>query len=196
MPENKTDNFLKAIKKYAKAQKKSMRYEVNQLKTERLKEADEKGKKDKDALIREKLTEKHNSMTAQLAKKTQDGQKKLYIERSAMTDEVFELAAEKLIAFTQSDKYEPELFDGAKAVAELFGENDCVVYVKESDMSYGDKIKSFFGGNAEVAADETIKIGGVKGFCKSMGIIADETLDSKLEEQRGWFVENAELSVL
>ena len=53
MPENKTDNFLKAIKKYAKAQKKSMRYEVNQLKTERLKEADEKGKKDKDALIRE-----------------------------------------------------------------------------------------------------------------------------------------------
>ena len=39
MPENKTDNFLKAIKKYAKAQKKSMRYEVNQLKTERLKEA-------------------------------------------------------------------------------------------------------------------------------------------------------------
>ena len=196
MPENKTDNFLKAIKKYAKAQKKSMRYEVNQLKTERLKEADEKGKKDKDALIREKLTEKHNSMTAQLAKKTQDGQKKLYIERSAMTDEVFELAAEKLVAFTQSDKYEPELFDGAKAVAELFGENDCVVYVKESDMSYGDKIKSFFGGNAEVAADETIKIGGVKGFCKSMGIIADETLDSKLEEQRGWFVENAELSVL
>ena len=196
MPENKTDNFLKAIKKYAKAQKKSMRYEVNQLKTERLKEADEKGKKDKDALIREKLTEKHNSMTAQLAKKTQDGQKKLYIERSAMTDEVFKLAAEKLIAFTQSDKYEPMLFDGAKAVAELFGENDCVVYVKESDMSYGDKIKSFFGGNAEVAADETIKIGGVKGFCKSMGIIADETLDSKLEEQRGWFVENAELSVL
>lgn len=196
MPENKTDNFLKAIKKYAKAQKKSMRYEVNQLKTERLKEAEEKGKKDKDALIREKLTEKHNSMTAQLAKKTQEGQKKLYIERSAMTDEVFELAAEKLVAFTQSDKYEPELFDGAKAVAELFGENDCVVYVKESDMSYGDKIKSFFGGNAEVAADETIKIGGVKGFCKSMGIIADETLDSKLEEQRGWFVENAELSVL
>lgn len=196
MPENKTDNFLKAIKKYAKAQKKSMRYEVNQLKTERLKEADEKGKKDKDALIREKLTEKHNAMTAQLAKKTQDGQKKLYIERSAMTDEVFKLAAEKLIAFTQSDKYETELFDGAKAVAELFGENDCVVYVKDSDMSYGDKIKSFFGGNAEVAADETIKIGGVKGFCKSMGIIADETLDSKLEEQRGWFVENAELSVL
>ena len=27
-------------------------------------------------------------------------------------------------------------------------------------------------------------------------IIADETLDSKLEEQRGWFVENASLSVL
>lgn len=196
MPENKTDNFLKAIKKYAKAQKKSMRYEVNQLKTERLKEADEKGKKDKDALIREKLNEKHNKTTAQLAKKTQEGQKKLYIERSAMTDEVFKLAADKLVAFTQTDKYKSMLIDGAKEIADLFGYEDCVIYVKESDMSFDSQIRELFSGNAEVKADDTIKIGGVKGFCKSMGIIADETLDSKLDEQRGWFVENADLSVL
>ena len=196
MPENKTDNFLKAIKKYAKAQKKSMRYEVNQLKTERLKEADEKGKMDKDALIREKLNEKRNKMTAQLAKKTQEGQKKLYIERSAMTEEVFKLAADKLVAFTQTDKYRSMLIDGAKEIADLFGDEDCVIYVKESDMSFDSQIRELFGGNAEVRADNTIVIGGVKGFCKSMGIIADETLDSKLDEQRGWFVENADLSVL
>ena len=196
MPENKTDNFLKAIKKYAKAQKNSMRYEVNQLKTERLREADEKGKADKEALIKEKLNEKRNAMTAQLALKTQEGQKKLYIERSAMTDEVFKLASDKLIYFSQSKDYEPMLIDGAKAVAELFGDNDCVIYVKESDISFEPKLKQLFSGNAEVAVDKTIKIGGVKGFCKSMGIIADETLDSKLDEQRGWFVENADLSVL
>lgn len=196
MPENKTDNFLKAIKKYAKAQKKSMRYEVNQLKTERLKEADEKGKKDKEALIKEKLNEKHNKMTAQLAKKTQEGQKKLYIERSAMTDEVFKLAADKLVAFTQTDKYKSMLIDGAKEIADLFGDEDCVIYVKESDMSLDSQIRELFSGNAEVKTDNTIEIGGVKGFCKSMGIIADETLDTKLDEQRGWFVENADLSVL
>lgn len=196
MPENKTDNFLKAIKKYAKAQKKSMRYEVKQLKTERLQEADEKGKKDKEALIKQKFFEKRNSMTTELASKTQEGQKKLYIERSSMTDEVFKLAADKLITFTQTDKYKSMLIDGAKAIADLFGDEDCVVYVNERDMSFEPQIKKLFSGVAELKSDKTIKIGGIKGYCKSMGIVADETLDSKLDEQRGWFVENAALSVL
>ena len=40
MPKDKTDNFLKAIKKYAKEQKTAMHGEVKQLKTERLKEAE------------------------------------------------------------------------------------------------------------------------------------------------------------
>ena len=57
-------------------------------------------------------------------------------------------------------------------------------------------IKALFGGSTEVRADKTIKIGGIRGYCVDMGIIADETLDSKLEAQREWFVENAALSVL
>ena len=55
MPKNKTDNFLKAIKKYAKAQKNAMEGEVKQLKTERLAEAEAKAKRDSDRLKKEKL---------------------------------------------------------------------------------------------------------------------------------------------
>ena len=44
MPKDKTDNFLKAIKKYAKEQKTAMHGEVKQLKTERLKEAEEEAR--------------------------------------------------------------------------------------------------------------------------------------------------------
>ena len=40
---NKTDNFLKAIKKYADEQRSAMQTEVAQLKEEKLKEATEKG---------------------------------------------------------------------------------------------------------------------------------------------------------
>ena len=42
MPKNKTDNFLKAIKKYANAQKKAMKGETKQLKSERLRQAEKK----------------------------------------------------------------------------------------------------------------------------------------------------------
>ena len=42
----KTDNFLKAIKKYADEQRNAMRTEVEQLKEEKIKEAEKKAKYD------------------------------------------------------------------------------------------------------------------------------------------------------
>ncbi len=196
MPKNKTDNFLKAIKKYAGAQKKAMEGEVKQLKSERLKEAEEKAKRDSEALKKQKLNEVHNSQTAKLATKTQEGQKQLYIARAQMTEEVFKLASDKLKAYAQTAEYRAKLNDSAKAVAELFGGKDCIIYVNERDIAEAEQFKSLFSAGSEVKTDKTIQIGGVKAYCESMGIIADETLDSKLDLQREWFVENAELSVL
>ena len=196
MPKNKTDNFLKAIKKYAGAQKKAMEGEVKQLKSERLKEAEEKAKRDSEALKKQKLNEVHNSQTAKLATKTQEGQKQLYIARAQMTEEVFKLASDKLKAYAQTAEYRAKLNDSAKAVAELFGGKDCIIYVNERDIAEAEQFKSLFSAGSEVKADKTIQIGGVKAYCESMGIIADETLDSKLDLQREWFVENAELYVL
>ena len=196
MPKNKTDNFLKAIRRYAKQQKNAMKGEVKQLKTERLKEAEEKAKRDSQSLIREKLHEIRSRQTAILAAKTQEGQKKLFIERSAMVEEVFKMAAERLTEYTRSDEHAAKLRDSAKAVAAVFDGRDCVVYLSNRDLGAAEEIKSLFGGNAEIKADKSIRIGGVRGYCADMGIIADETLDSKLEAQREWFVENAALSVL
>lgn len=196
MPKNKTDNFLKAIKKYAGAQKKAMEGEVKQLKSERLKEAEEKAKRDSEALKKQKLIEASNRRTAKLAAKTQEGQKQLYVARAQMTEEVFKLAADKLKAYAQTAEYREKLNGSAKEIAELFGGKDCVIYVNERDIADAEQFKSLFSANSEVKADKTIQIGGIKAYCESMGIIADETLDSKLDLQREWFVENAELSVL
>ena len=196
MPKNKTDNFLKAIRRYAKQQKSVMKGEVKQLKTERLKEAEEKAKRDSQRLIKDKLQETRTRQTAILAKKTQDGQRKLFIARSAMVEEVFKKAADQLVEYAKSDAYTSKLTDSAKAIADVFDGRDCVLYVNERDLGAAEGIKALFGGSTEVRADKTIKIGGIRGYCASMGIIADETLDSKLEAQREWFVENAALSVL
>ena len=196
MPKNKTDNFLKAIRRYAKQQKSVMKGEVKQLKTERLKEAEEKAKRDSQRLIKDKLQETRTRQTAILAKKTQDGQRKLFIARSAMVEEVFKKAADKLVEYAKSDAYTSKLTDSAKVIADVFDGRDCVLYVNERDLGAAEGIKALFGGSTEVRADKTIKIGGIRGYCASMGIIADETLDSKLEAQREWFVENAALSVL
>ncbi len=195
MPKNNTDKFLKAIKKYAKAQKNALKGEVIQLKTERLKEAEAKAKRDSQRLLKDGLREKTNKSTALLAKETQESRKKLFLERAAMTEEIFSKAEEKLIAFTETGEYPDKLKKSAEAIHGLFGEESCTLYICERDLSYSEELKSIFGGNAEIEADKKIKIGGVRGFCESRGIIADETLDSKLNAQHGWFTENCTLSV-
>ncbi|MBR1731052.1 MAG: hypothetical protein IJ725_01285 [Ruminococcus sp.] len=196
MPQNKTSNFLKAIKKYAKEQQNAMKGEVAQLKTERINEAMKKAERDSKRLIKDKLSEKRNEQTALLAAKTQEGQKKLFLERVNMTEEVFRLCAEKLTAYTKTDEYSAKLIKSAQEISELFGDKDCVLYLSEADMGRADEIKALFKGNSDVKADKTIRLGGIKGYCGSMGIIADETLDSKLEAQREWFAENATLRVV
>lgn len=192
----KTDNFLKAILKYADDQRNSMRSEVEQKKEQKIKETEQKAKFDSEKLIKDRLEEKKNEQTGILAKKTQDGQKKLFLERVRMTDEIFKKAYEKLVEYTSTPDYSEKLTESAKKIAALFGNESCELYVNQKDMAHADAIKALFGGNAEVKADKSIKIGGIKGYCENMNIVADETLDSKLNDQREWFIENSNLSVL
>lgn len=192
----KTDNFLQAIKKYADQQRNAMREEVEHLKEEKLNEAKQKAKRDSGKLVKDKIEEIKNRETSKLAKLTQDGQKELFLERAKMTEDIFKKAEEKLIEYSKTTEYSEKLTQSAKEIANLFGNKEYVIYLSEKDLAYSDKLKALFNENTEISADKSIKIGGIKGFCHSMNIVADETLDSKLYEQRNWFIENSGLSVL
>ncbi len=93
----KTDNFLKAIKKYAEEQRHSIQIEVEHIKEEKLKKAHEKGKLDSEKYISDKLEAKKNEETSKVAKLMQEGQKELFLTRCEMTEKVFKKAEEKLI---------------------------------------------------------------------------------------------------
>lgn len=192
----KTDNFLKAIKKYANAQKSEMQNEIKQLKEEKIKQTEQQASRDSEKLIKDRLEQKRGEQTSILAKRTQEGQRKLFLERAAMTEKIFSKAENKLIGYTNTDEYRQKLIESAKTIAALFDGNDCVLYVREKDMTAAESIKALFDGKAEITVDRKIKIGGIRGYCKTLSIVADETLDSKLSLQREWFVEKANLSVL
>ena len=52
-----------------------------------------------------------------------------------------------------------------------------------------------FTGDVEVQSDVKIRLGGLRAYCKDLRIVADNTLDSKLESQRKWFVDNIDLKI-
>lgn len=192
----KTDNFLKAIKKYAKAQKRQMISEVQQLQSEKTELTKKQAEYDSEKLIERRLEQKRGEQTAVLARKIRDGQRELFLERVKMTEEIFDLAQKKLSDYAQTPEYRQKLIKSAEEIAAFFEGEPCVLYLNERDTGLKDKLLPLFSADAELKADPQIKIGGIRGYCRSKSIVADETLDTKLQQQREWFTQNASLSVL
>ena len=193
---NKTDNFLKAINKYSKLERQQIQNDIETVRDEELKKAEANGKK----MAREYITKEYSAVktavTGQYAVKNLEAQGKVYQKREEITNSVFEKAFKKLKDFTSTPRYKDLLIKSAKEIADIFKENSCVIFISENDNKFAQDIKAQFSGEVTVENDVAIKIGGIKGFCKDLKIVADNTLDSKLNSQKDWFTENSGLKVM
>ena len=181
---SKTDNFLKAIEKYAAEQRSKIEAE-----------AEEDGLKEAYVLLQRKMSSINTGIARELSKAENASRKSTFEKRQEIEDKVFERAKEKLLAYTKTDKYLEKLLSSAKAVSSKLTANDVVLYVCERDMKLKNKIISAFGRKCDIQVSDEIKIGGLTALSREMGLLVDETLDTKLENQREWFCENSGLTV-
>ena len=193
---NKTDNFLKAINKYSKLERQQIQNDIETVREEELKKAEANGKKMARDFIAKEYSAVKTAVTGQYAVKNLEAQGKVYQKREEITNSVFEKAFKKLKDFTSTPRYKDLLIKSAKEIADIFKENSCVIFISENDNKFAQDIKAQFSGEVTVENDVAIKIGGIKGFCKDLKIVADNTLDSKLNSQKDWFTENSGLKVM
>lgn len=194
--DTKTNKFLSAIQKYANEQKDQIISEVESFKQQELKKAEDEALSEAYKLILHDMSVMRMGITSELSKREYESQKKLFERRSEISDAVFEKAAGELIKFTESPDYGETLLEYAATISEFFGDKPCTVYIKEADEIYKDRIVSAFTGECRAITVTDIKIGGIRGYCPALKIVIDETLDTKLYEQRKWFVENSGLKVV
>ena len=193
---NKTDNFLKAINKYSKLERQQIQNDIETVREEELKKAEANGKKMARDFIAKEYSAVKTAVTGQYAVKNLEAQGKVYKKREEITNSVFEKSFKKLKDFTSTPRYKDLLIKSAKEIADIFKENSCVIFISENDNKFAQDIKAQFSGEVTVENDVAIKIGGIKGFCKDLKIVADNTLDSKLNSQKDWFTENSGLKVM
>ncbi len=196
MNDAKTNNFLNAIQKYADQQKQDIQQEIEAFKAEEMKKAEQEGLWAAYDIIHKEMDNNKSFITREFAKKEKESQDELFLERAKMMRTVFDKTTEKLIAYTSTDKYKNNLCVQAQNVAKLFGNKSCIIYINEKDKNFAKQLQDCFSGETQVKAIPEIKIGGFKVYCEDMNIIADETLDSKLQDQRQWFTENSGLKVV
>lgn len=198
MPENdaKTSNFLKAINKYAEEQRTQIQKEVEDFKKEELEKAESEVLNDAFQLIQAEMAEMKTHVSSELSKKEMNGRKTLFEKRNLIADEVFNQAKNKLIDFVKSDEYPKLIKKYTKDIAKILNKPGTIIYIRKDDIPLSDMIKSEFKMDCTIKISDEITIGGIYASNEDMGIVADESLDSKLEEQRTWFAENSGLKVI
>ena len=192
---SKTDNFLKAIEKYAAEQRSKLESEAEEFKEKEINKAEEDGLKEAYVLLQRKMSAINTSIARELSKAENESRKSTFVKRQEIEDKVFDRAKEKLIEFANTDKYTEKLLESVKKISQKLTADDVVLYVNQRDMKLKNKIISAFGKKCDVQSSDEIKIGGITGISREMGLLADETLDTRLSQQREWFCENSGLKV-
>lgn len=121
--------------------------------------------------------------------------KQLIEQRSNIVSSVFKEVTEKLNAFTNTEEYKDFLLQSAKKMAFFYKDADFVLFVKSSDMKHKDFLIENVRTLSDVQADSSIQIGGCKSMSKNSHAELDDTLDTRLENEKPWFYENSKLSI-
>lgn len=192
---SKTSSFLRAINKYAQQQSAEILREAEEFKKQEIEKATQEGLKDAYNLIQKEISFKKASIISEFSKKEQESRNELFKKRNEIVKDVFEKAQNKLKEFTTTEEYKSYIRKSANEIAGVFENNACVIYLNEKDADKAEIVRDVIT-NCDIQFDNSIAIGGIKGYCETLNILADDTLDSKLSLKHQWFCENSGLKVV
>lgn len=185
---SKSNSFIKAIEKYANEQQNAMKQEIEDFRKEQLHRANEEGTAAAYAFIQKEKAEFKLLLAKDYSAKESALKKEVFIKRQKMVASIFEEAEKRIISYSESEKYTEYMLNAATEIRNLAGDKNVICYIAEKDRGLKNDILNILGKNAEISYDNTIEIGGIKCYCEEMSIVADETLDNALAEQRKQFV--------
>ena len=191
----KVDKFIEAITAYAQEQSRKIHDEVEAFKTERLAQAEQQVLQESYVLIHQEREDENNRLKKELSQRDFARRGELIRRRQAITGEVFDEARQKLQTYNATPAYLRQLRDSLTEMRTMLPAEDTVYFLTERDRALQEQLADLCpaGSRFEYTAD--IALGGVRGENQSAGILVDDTLDVKLEQQEEWFVQTIGLTV-
>lgn len=195
LPEAKLDKFSAAVLKDAEEHRSKILAEIEEYRKSQMDKAEEQILHEAYVMIQNEIASIRNDHTREISRAELEGRRDLLIYRENLTKKVFDEAAEDILKFAGSDKYEGFLTDLVKKAIENLPEGDIVIEVRKDDLTLGDKLAAASGRSAKIAENVNIRLGGFIITDTSDGVVIDETLDTKLKEQNDWFSAESGLSL-
>jgi len=120
---------------------------------------------------------------------------KLIKERTFMTNIVFHSVLDKIYQFITSKKYEDLMVEKLEKVNKIAKGKHVQFTISDRDTHLPGLIKDICKESNEVIKSAQLHLGGFEATIEKDGIVIDETIDSKLEEQKEWFYKNSKLFI-
>lgn len=190
----KAERFLNAINKAALEKCKDINRQVEEMMEKELAEAQTRIETKNHKKIDKETAKIKINAKLEIANCHSEQKNAIYKKRLAYEDEIFRCAKAKILEFCDSEQYKDFLMRSANEILEVCGDK-CDVYLNKKDFEiYAPEIKNMFS-NCTVNADDSIELGGIKVRDNDRGILYDNSIDSKFEEQKVWFYDNAPLHI-
>ena len=193
--EEKISKFVQAITEYAQEQSEKIHKEVEDFKAERLQQAEKDVLMDTYRLIQKERDGLRSDLSREISRRDMEARKRLLARRQEMTDTIFQDATNRLKAFTATPAYVEKLKSSLKEMTTLLPAEGTVYYLMPADAAHWSALSPLCPDGSRLETAEDILIGGIRGENTAAGIMADDTLDAKLELQHEWFTRHSGLTV-
>ena len=131
-----------------------------------------------------------------LSKAIMESKRNLFTKREEILDKVFENVGSKINDYLLTDDYKNLLFRLVESSIASAGEGELIILINKSDFRFEDELKNKFGNSNltfEISQDNFI--GGCIARNESLGIVVDETILDKINEQKQLFIELSGLTI-
>ena len=134
-------------------------------------------------------------MSREMSRRDLEARKELLALRRDMTERIFADAEAALRAYVETPPYIEHLKASLAALAKVLPAEGTVFEIARRDGALLDILRPLCPPGASIGLADDIVLGGMRGVNAAAGMLADDTLDTRLESQREWFVSHSGLTV-
>ncbi len=140
------------------------------------------------------LSELNSDFSARMNKVKTEYSKVLMEKRSELLSSIIVEVQDKLVGFNQTKAYESLMTKQIKNLKSDFCSSKVEFRIMKNDKIMKKVIETHYQGDCDIKEIAEIEIGGFSVLCFELGIMTDQTIDTRLQDKKQWLFEHSKLA--
>lgn len=177
------DQFLAAIEEETNQHQEDTRRQTRLFVASELEKAEDEVLQESYRMIQTRAAEIRKEQGRKLSQSMAENDRLFLGRREEIMNEIVQKTAARLSTFTQSADYAEWLKRSAERIGAQFQAGGFRLFARQEDLKYREMLLAASGA-ADLAADGSVRLGGLRAENEKHTLCLDDTLDARLEEEK------------